>query len=55
MAGKTTSHSSREIVKHLQSQYRDTNLYDSLASSTVSGWIDLSSTKKARIKKYKLW
>lgn len=47
MAGKRTNYSSHEIVKHLQSQYQDTNLYNSLAPSTVSGWIDLSSTKRS--------
>lgn len=47
MAGKRTNYSSREIVKQLQSQYRDTDLYDSLAPSTVSGWIDLGSKKRS--------
>ena len=47
MAGKQTNYSFREIVKYLQSQYRDTNLYDSLAPSTVSGCIDLGSKKRS--------
>lgn len=54
MAGRHTNYSSREVVKHLQSQYRDTNLYDSLAPSTVNGWIDLECPKRGwneRIKK----
>lgn len=58
MIGKRTNYSSYEIIKQLQSQHQDTNLYDSLASSTLSGWIDFSSTKKkkkTRIKEYKLW
>lgn len=54
MAGRHTNYSSREVVKHLQSRYRDTNLYDSLAPSTVNGWIDLECPKRGwneRIKK----
>lgn len=54
MAGRHTNYLSREVVKHLQSRYRDTNLYDSLAPSTFNGWIDLKCPKRGwneRIKK----
>lgn len=51
MTGKRINYSSCEIIKQLQSQYQDTNLYDSLAPSTVSGQIDLSSTKRSQNEK----
>ena len=46
MAARYTNYSPRGIVKHLQSRYRDTNLYDSLSPSTVNDWIDHTSIKR---------
>lgn len=45
LAARYTNYSSRGTGKHLQSRYRDTNLYGSLAASTVNDWIDHTSIK----------
>ncbi len=53
LAAKSTNYSSRGTVKHLQSCYRDTNLYDSLAASTVNDWLDHTFIKKGWNKRTK--
>ncbi len=53
LAAQSTNYSSRGTVKHLQSRYRDTNLYDSLAASTVNDWLNHTSIKRGWNKRTK--
>lgn len=53
MTARHTNYSPRGIVRYLQSRYWDTNLYDSLAASTVNVWIDHTSYKRSWTKRVK--